>query len=362
MTLQDSTDSGTAPANEDWRKYRGKLTFLALAALAATLWWGYGYWTEGRFIEETNDAYLQADKVAIAPKLGGYVAEVLVAHNARVAKDAALVRIDDADYRVQLAQAEALVAAAGADLNRAEAEAARAAAAIAQAKAGRAAAEVDAGFAESQIARYTPLAATGAATAEQMSQLANARAKAAAQLQVADAQVTSAEAAARTAAAAIGQAKAAIAQAEAAREKARLDLKNTVVRAPFAGIVGDRTVTPGALVGAGTQLMTLIPEDLYLVANFKETQVGAMRPGQSVEIDVDALPGHPLAGRIESLSPGTGAQFALLPAQNATGNFTKIVQRVPVRIAITPDPAVQDRLLAGLSVTAKVDTRSGAAE
>ena len=149
-----------------------------------------------------------------------------------------------------------------------------------------------------------------------------------------------------------------LAKAHADVERARINLQDTVLRAPIDGVVGDRSARAGNYVQPGLGLLTVVPmgQGLYVTANFKETQLGRMRPGQAVTVDVDAFPDHPFRGVIDGFSPGTGAQFALLPPENATGNFTKIVQRVPVRIRLQPDPALR-RLRAGLSVEVSVDTR-----
>ncbi|MXN18924.1 HlyD family efflux transporter periplasmic adaptor subunit [Pseudooceanicola sp. GBMRC 2024] len=339
------------------------LLVILIAALAAGGWWGYSWWTEGRFLESTDDAYIQADQVEVSPKVTGYVDQVLVQDNADVKAGDVLVKIDASDYQAALEQAQAQKTSAEADLVRSQAEHDRSETMVDQAEAQVESAQSKADFAQSQVDRYAPLVKTGAATAEQMAQMTSTRDESAAQVKVAQTQLASSKAAVATAEAAIGQAKAGVVQAEAQLRRAQLDIDHTTVRAAIDGKIGDRSVQKGQLVQNGTQLMTIVPmTDLYLAANFKETQLADMKVGQDVTLEVDALPGQELHGKIESFSPGTGARFALLGSQNATGNFTKIVQRVPVRISIKTSPEVMARLIPGMSVTATVDTRTGDAQ
>ncbi|TDV13959.1 membrane fusion protein (multidrug efflux system) [Paraburkholderia caballeronis] len=333
-----------------------------LVALIAAAAWGVRWWTVGRFIETTDDAYLQADSVTIAPKVNGYITDVYVADNQTVKAGDALVKLDTRQYQVALDQALATVDARGADIQHARAQIEQQRANIAQSEAQQQVARVSLRHANDEVARYAPLAATGAETTERLAELKSTRDQAQATL-AADA---AAAQAARTQVAALeAELSQASAQLEAARAnaaQAKLDLENTVVRSALAGRVGDRSVRVGQYVQPGTRMMTVVPvQSTYLEANFKETQIGRMRIGQPVELRVDALPGHTLHGVVDSFSPGTGAQFALLPPENATGNFTKIVQRVPVRIRIDTGPETRAVLLPGMSVTVDVDTRSARA-
>jgi len=196
-----------------------------------------------------------------------------------------------------------------------------------------------------------------------LAELRNTRDQAVASLAAADAAVKAADGRLKSSEAQVAQSKAQVEAAEAALRQNHLDVDDTVVRAAIDGRVGDTTVRVGQFVQPGTRMMTVVPtQDVYLVANFKETQIGRMRAGQPVALHVDALPDLELRGTVESFSPGTGAQFALLPSENATGNFTKIVQRVPVRIRVQADPALRERLLPGLSVTTEVDTRGNGSD
>ncbi|WP_312889652.1 HlyD family secretion protein [Methylobacterium sp. R2-1] len=335
------------------------LPLLLTLALAGAGAYGWYWWTTGRFIETTDNAYLQSDKVVVSPRIAGMVAEVLVGDNQPVAAGQVLARLDDRERRILLTQAQA-------EVERDKAQLQGVAAALIQQKARIEGAEADVAntnaaltFSKQENERYRDLLRTGAGTVQRQQQAEAdlhqrqaAADRAAASLDAARKQVESLRALE-------GAARASLEAAGAKAEQAQLNLDFTTITAPIRGVVGDRSVRLGQFVAAGTNLLTLVPmgRDLYLVANFKETQVGAMAAGQAVTLTVDALPGHVVRGRIVSFAPGTGAQFALLPPENATGNFTKIVQRVPVRIAIDPDDPLLGRLRPGLSVEASVYLR-----
>jgi membrane fusion protein (multidrug efflux system) len=321
--------------------------------------WLTRWWTVGRFIESTDDAYLQADSVTVAPKVSGYVTDVYVADNATVKAGDPLVRLDTRQYQASLEQAEATIAARTADIQKAQADIIQQHANIDQAKAQEQVARLSAQHARDEVQRYAPLAATGAETSERLAQLTNTRDQANATVAANTAAVKSAESQIASTTAQIAQARAQLEAAQASAKQAQLDMQDTIVRSALPGKVGDRSVRVGQFVQPGTRMMSVVPvQSTYLVANFKETQMGHMRIGQPVTLHVDALSGTDLHGVVDSFAPGTGAQFALLPPENATGNFTKIVQRVPVRIHINTGPETRSVLLPGLSVTAEVDTRS----
>ena len=339
-----------------------RIVLLGIGALllVAGAIWGVRWWTVGRFIESTDDAYLQADSVTIAPKVSGYVAEVYVVDNQAVKTGDPLVRLDRRQYQAILEQANATIAARKADIARGAAELLQQQANIAQAKAQLEGARSSETHAIQEVKRYEPLVATGAETNEKLADLVNARNQAAATVAADVAALQSAERQPATTQAQIEQSRAQLEAAEASFRQAQLDTGDTVVRSTLDGRVGDRTVRVGQYAQPGTRFMTIVPvQDVYLEANFKETQIGLMRAGQPATIHVDALSGTDLHGSVVSFSPGTGSQFALLPPQNATGNFTKIVQRVPVRIHIDAGQETRSVLVPGLSVTVKVDTRSG---
>jgi len=339
-----------------------RIVLLGIGAvlLVAGAIWGVRWWTVGRFIESTDDAYLQADSVTIAPKVSGYVAEVYVVDNQTVKAGDPLVRLDRRQYQAVLEQANATIAARKADIARGAAELLQQQANIAQARAQLEGARSTETHAVQEVKRYEPLVATGAETTEKLADLVNSRNQAAASVAADVAALQSAERQPATTQAQIEQARAQLEAAEASFRQAQLDTGDTVVRSTLDGRVGDRTVRVGQYAQPGTRFMTIVPvQDVYLEANFKETQIGLMRAGQPATIHVDALSGTDLHGSVVSFSPGTGSQFALLPPQNATGNFTKIVQRVPVRIHIDAGQETRSVLVPGLSVTVKVDTRSG---
>ncbi len=332
---------------------------IGLLALIAASVWGVRWWTVGRFIESTDDAYLQADSVTVAPKVSGYVTDVYVADNQAVPAGAPLVRLDTRQYQVALDQAQATIDARAADIQRAQADILQQHANIAQAEAQAQVARISAKHASDEVQRYAPLAATGAETSERLSELTSTRDQAQATLAANLAAVASAQTQIAATTAQIAQARAQLEAAKASAQQSRLDLDNTVVRSALAGKVGDRTVRVGQYVQPGTRMLTVVPvQNTYIEANFKETQIGRMRVGQPVTLHVDALPGTDLHGVVDSFAPGTGSQFALLPPENATGNFTKIVQRVPVRVRVDTGPETRSVLLPGLSVTVEVDTRS----
>ncbi|EIK97157.1 multidrug resistance protein (hlyD family), emrA-like secretion [Pseudomonas sp. M47T1] len=329
-----------------------------LIVLAALVWGGY-WWLHGRFIESTDDAYLQADSMTVAPKVGGYVTEVLVGDNQTVEVGQPLVRLDARKYQAALDEAQATVASREADVAKAQADLVQQDASIAQARAELAGAGADAKHAQAEVNRYAPLAKSGAETQERLAELNNKLAQAATGQTAHQAALQSAMTRTGILKAQLQQARAQLVVAQASARQSQLDLDDTTVVSTLAGRVADRSVRVGQFTQPGTRLLTVVPvQALYLTANFKETQIGQMRPGQKVTVHVDALPGQDLAGHIDSLSPGTGSQFALLPSQNATGNFTKIVQRVPVRILMDVPEDVHKALLPGLSVTVDVDIRT----
>jgi len=338
------------------RKARVIVPVLVLIALGWGGTYGWHWWTVGRFLETTEDAYLQADKVTVAPRIAGHVAEVLIGDNQPVKAGDVLARLDDREYRVMLKQAEADVGKSRAQLLGTAAAILQQQAQVASAKAEVENTDAALDFAGKEYTRYQNLLQTGSGTAQRQQQadsdLRQKRAahdKSVASLEAAKKQVDSLKALE-------GSARASLEAAQAKVEQAELNLSYTTITAPIDGTVGDRSLRVGQFVSAGTGLLTVVPmgRDIYLVANFKETQTGQMVEGQHVTFTVDALGDHEFQGRIESFSPGTGAQFALLPPENATGNFTKVVQRVPVRVALDPADPMLGRLRPGLSVEATV--------
>lgn len=319
---------------------------------------GFERWySHGRYVEDTDDAYLKADSVIVATQVAGTVEKVLVADNESVRAGQPLVELDSRANHARVRQAQGV-----ANQGRAQAEVYAAQireqeAAIAQGAAQLAQAEVQVRYAASEVERYEPLAATGAEPKERLVSLISNRDQAEAQLHQAEAALKQARVRIATLRAEIAVAQAQVQSAEAEEAQAQIDVDSAVIRASIDGRVGDRTVRVGQQAQVGTTFMTLVPDQhLYIVANFKETQVGRMRIGQPVSIRVDALSGQTLDGEVESFAPGTGSEFALLPSSNATGNFTKVVQRIPVRIRVKADPDAHRVLVEGMSVTVAVDT------
>lgn len=342
---------------------RAPVRIVLVAAVIAALIGGgiaaFDWWTQVRFVQSTSDAYLQADQVTVSSRVAGFVDQVLVADNQSVHAGQPLVKLDEREPRARLEQALAQVEMGRAGIAQAVAQLRQQDAQIVQAQAQLESARSQERFAERQVARYAPLAAAGAETGERYDQIRQNREQAHAQAAQSAAAALSAERQIETLQAQIRQGQAQIERAQAQARQAQVDLDATLVRASIDGRIGDKTVRVGEYVQPGTRLMSVMPvAELYLVANFKETQIGLMRAGQAAVVRIDALDGWKFHGTVESFAPGTGAQFALIPPSNATGNFIKIVQRVPVRIRINLGPEVGKILVPGLSATVAVDTGS----
>jgi membrane fusion protein (multidrug efflux system) len=378
-SLRDVSISAPAAAAPPSEGARGRFrppfrarTALAVAAALVLAAGGAAYIVLPKPTVSTDAAYLQADSAAVAPRVRGLVAEVMVRHNQSVRRGDPLVRIDPEEF-------DARVASAGADLANAQASVMAAQAAfetqaadekLAAANVRAARTMIQSADAQSERAqadrrRYEALVVSGAVARRDADQYRAAAISAAseadhARAQLAVTQSQAADTAARraTLAANLAQARAAVGRSQAALDLARQDLDHAVIRAPIDGVVGDRQVEPGDYVQPGTRLLTLVPiRSLYVTANFKETQVSRMLVGQAATIKVDALPGRTLKGVVESFAPGSGSQFSLLPFEPGAGNFTKIVQRIPVRVSLDPGQPGLDRLRPGLSSTVTVRLR-----
>jgi len=340
------------------------LSALGVATIILFAIWFVHHETRGKYLQETNDAQLKANATTVSPRISGYVSEVLVAENQDVRAGQPLVRVDPQNYRATQEQAQAQIAVAQASAENARASIQEQHATIEQSRAQLSAARAKATYDAAQVRRYEPLAASGAETRQQLALLQSTAAQSAAQVKAQAATVEAQSRRTKMIEAQVEQGEAQVEQGEAQARAGRaqlaaanMDVSATLIRAAVDGRIGDKTVTPGQYVQAGTRLMSIVPlGKLYVVANFKETQLALMRPGQPAVIKVDALAGTKLRGRVESIAPGTGAQFSLIPSNNATGNFTKIVQRVPVRISIQATRDARRLLVPGLSVTVEVDT------
>ncbi len=335
---------------------------LALVVAGFALKAGVQYLLNGRFMVETDDAYVEADTTLIAPEATGTVAEVTVAENARVQAGDVLVRLVDADARARLVQAESAIATFKAALANSEARLKLQQTMIRGAEAALVSAKSDMVRTVADHERYARLHNDRITSAQRFEAARSEAEKARAAFDKANAALDAERQQISVLSTQRDQAVAQIAQSEAQADIARIELSRTVIRAPVAGVIGNRGVQVGQYVRPGTQLMAIVPIPLVrIVANFKETQIAGLKRGQPVQIHTDAWPDTRIVGRVESLAPSSGSRFSILPPENATGNFTKIVQRVPVRIAIDPANALAGRLRPGLSVIVTIDSR-GAGE
>jgi membrane fusion protein (multidrug efflux system) len=334
--------------------------FAVIAILGGGGTSGWFWWTDWRFIESTDDAYIQADISLISAKVVGYVRDLRVTDNQAVQAGDILVILDDQDYRAHVDQATATVESQQAALVSNSARLELQNAMIAQAEASVAAALAEQHRADLELERVRSLSTGAWATRERLETTEADQAKAVAALAKARAALVAERNQVAVLQASRHEIDAQLHQAAAQLALAQVDLDNTVIRSPVAGVIGNRSVQLGLLARPGVQLMAIVPLDtLHVDANFKETQLRRMRPKQPVKIWVDAFPNHPLMAQIDSLSPASGSRFSLLPPENATGNFTKIVQRVPVRINLPSGTPLSGLLRPGLSVVVSVDTKGG---
>jgi membrane fusion protein (multidrug efflux system) len=363
-TPDDSGTAAIAAAPFPSRKFNFRkllLTGAAVAVLTGAAWYGFDYWTVGRYLVSTDDAYVRADSTTIAPKVSGYLHEVLVGDNEPVRAGQLLARIDQRDFNVALGQARADVAAAHAAIASKQAQLGVQQAVIDAAKATVDVDKATVTFAAQENKRYTDLAATGFGSVQNAQQAQSRNAGAQAAIARDTANLASALKQVDLLKAEIVQANAALARAQALQSQAELNLEYTSIVAPIDGVVGNRSLRIGQFVQAGTQLMSVVPvAGAYVVANFKETQLTDVRAGQAVEIAVDTFPGQIVHGHVDSIAPASGQEFALLPPDNATGNFTKVVQRIPVKIALNLDEGSVVELRPGMSVIPTVETKSQA--
>ncbi len=363
---QHALDATQAQRRQRWLR----LGLVGCASLALA---GYGayWWLDGRFLEQTDDAYVRADWAPISARVSGYVADVVVADNAQVKAGDLLVRLDTRDFedhvhkaQARLAVSEAAVQVQSMRLQAFAAEQQEQVQVIARADAERSASQAEVQRAEADWQRYQRLAQWQATSVQRMERARATRVQAQAGQRAADAELARQQARQRVLQQQGRQLQAELLQRQADRDQARAELAlarsalaDTQIRAPFDGVVGQRKVRQQQYVTPGLPLLAVVPiAQAYVVANFKETQLAHLRPGQPVRLEVDTFGQH-WQGTVDSVSPGSGAVFALLPPDNATGNFTKIVQRFPVRIHLAPEPQGVPRLLPGMSVIATVDTR-----
>lgn len=357
------TDTGVpTPSISDTPKAKKRspvLPVILAALLGGAAWYGYGWWTEGRFMVSTEDAYIEGDIAIISPKVSGYVEKVNVTSDQIVHAGDPLVTLDGGDYQIAYEQALANKESAELSVKRIDAQIIGGEASVAQSEAQLGALEAAARGAEITANRASDLASKSVGTTADLDNAKVSLDQARANLVAGQAAVSSAKANLALLKAQREEALSTVRLQQLAIDKAKRDLDFTVLKAPYDGVIGNLAVQAGDLVSAGKRLAALVPtSELYIEANFKETQIADLVPGSKVTIHVDAYGDQPLEGTVTSIAPASGAIFSMLPAENATGNFTKVVQRVPVRIALPQDALAGGHLRAGLSVIVDVDTRT----
>lgn len=339
------------------------LLVVAAIALIAAGWAGSRWASEWRHWQTTDDAYVEGDITSMAPKVSGHVVQVAVGDNQAVKAGDVLVRIDDRDFKAKVAEARALVAARKATLAQLDDKVAVQQAVLVQAGAGIASAQADLVRSRADLERTQRLVRDDYVSRQRFDSQAADAAKAEAGVKGSNAQALAAKRQLAVLEADREITRAQLEQAAAQLAMAETDLDATVIRAPVDGVIGNRVVREGMYARTGQHLLSVVPlATVWVDANFKETQIGRMHPGARVRIEVDAFPDLEIEGTVTGFSPASGAKFSLLPPENATGNFTKVVQRLPVRIVLAPDNPLAGRLRPGLSVTARVDTRTGGPE
>jgi len=355
--MAGSTQARPSPRATEW--IWRTLTFVVAVTLVVVILTRWTQWEGRPGWQASDDAYLQADLTPIAAKVPGYVRQVAVQDFAHVKAGDVIAEIVDDDYRAALHQAEAGVASSVAQSAMVAAQRPLQEANIAAARAVSASTAANLAQNARDIARQARLLATGSSSTEETEKLQTARQLLSAQLSQNQAQIDAATRQLGVLDAQEAQAQAAMASQKALLEEAQLNLAYTRILAPQDGVVGQRQVRPGQFVGVGGQITTLIPlPHVWVIANYKETQLTHMTVGERAEITVDTYPGHVMHGHLEAFSPGAGSQFTLLPPDNATGNFTKVVQRIPVKIVIDDADGLGDQLRAGMSVVARIDAEA----
>jgi membrane fusion protein (multidrug efflux system) len=359
----DATPAGRSDVVSRSRRPGRRTVILGAAAALAIMaagYYGAQYWTTGRFMVSTDDAYVRAHTTTLAAKVPGYIAEVLASDNAPVRTGEVIACIDDGDFRIAVDAARAKVASQQAAIERIGRQVEAALAAVEQARAQLASAQAGAIRAKSEFERSQALAAKDFASKQSFDAALAARDQTAAAVSAGQAALDGAQANVEVLKAQQNEAARGLDELRTALVKAERDLAFTEIRAPIDGVIGNRAMQVGDYVQTGQRLASVVPLDnVYIDANFKETQLARLQPGQRVAIRVDALPEHAVEGVVDSVSPASGAVFSLLPPENATGNFTKIVQRVPVRIRVPQDVAGGNVLRPGLSVVVSVNTKPG---
>ena len=349
-----------APSIRLWLRPRQVLLgVIGVGLLIGATGYGYDWWVRGRFLATTDDAYVGGNVTAIAPHVAGFIDVIPVTDNGRVNAGQLLVRLDRRDFEASLAGAQAALIEKQTFAAGLEAQLHQQRAVIDQSEADLRSAEARDAFARQEALRYATLVGTVGGSRQDAQRTASARDEA-------DAGIVSARARRDVSVEQLGVlehqvagAQASIGEAEAAVRTATLNFGYTEIRSPIDGYVANRSAQVGAYAATGSYLLSIVPTaSLWVDANFKEDQLAGLRPGQAASVVADAAPSHTIVGHVASLAPGTGAVFSIIPPENATGNFTKIVQRVPVRIIFDRDAAALGALRPGLSVTVSIDTRN----
>ncbi|SEG76028.1 HlyD family secretion protein [Bosea lathyri] len=357
----EAAEKPAQPAGKRSGLRRAGLMLLATAAVGTGLWFGVDWWRNGRFIVSTDDAYVGAEMATISAKLAANIATISVTQNQEVKAGQPLVALDDGDWRIALDSARAKSATAAATLLRIDSQIESGRASLLQAQAQQNSAQADVTRTIADFDRANSLAAKSYGSQATLDAATAARDRARAALVSSQAGVTAAQANIEVLKAQRNEAARQADELKVAEQKAERDLTFTRVAAPIDGLIANTNVQLGDLVSAGKRLMSIVPLDkVYVDANFKETQVGPLKIGDKATITVDALPDQVFKGTVSGIAGGTGSVFTLLPPDNATGNFTKIVQRVPVRIALDPESAGKHVLRPGMSVVVKIDPRAAA--
>lgn len=357
---QGAPEAAAPKAKKGFAKKPLILAVLA-GALAFSGYEGHEWWTNGRFMVSTEDAYVQADITILSAKVSGHVQSVAVTNNQSVKAGDLIAKIDDGDYRFALQSAKDKLATQQSAVTRIGRQIEAGGASVAQAQAQIAAAKAEAERAESDYSRQQQLARSDFTSRAALENAKAARDRAQANVQSAEAALAAAKSNVDVLAAQQNEAQRVAVEQQTSVEKAERDLTFTEIRAPADGVIGNKAMEVGTYVQPGARLAALVPmTSVHVDANFKETQLASLKVGQKVRIEVDAFPDADVIGTVESVSPASGAVFSLLPPENATGNFTKIVQRVPVRVSVNPEIIQQGILRPGLSVVVDVDTRISA--
>jgi membrane fusion protein, multidrug efflux system len=360
VTLAREAVAGSVTAAPKIAFKKLALAALALAAIFAAGWYGYSWWALGRFLESTDDAYVGANVTPLSPQVAGFVSEILIKDNQAVQAGQLLIRLDARTYLAALDRAAAALQQEQAALENLRAKYTLQHSIIRQAEADLAGKMAEAGFAKEDAERYKSLASTESGSRQNAQKTAAANLSAEAAVASARAKLEAARQQLAVLDTEIAQTNASLEAAKADVETARLNLGYTQIRSPIEGYIGNRAAQLGAYVSTGSHLLTVIPaQGLWVDANFKEDQLAHMHVGQPVTVVADIDPGKAIHGRVGSLAPATGAIFSIIPPENATGNFTKIVQRLPVRIELDSEAAKASTLRPGLSATVTVDTRQG---